>query len=241
MKPYLYLLINFFTILVPFLFSFYAQANFSKKWKYLWVAIVVPAILFLVWDEYFTRLGIWGFNKTYLTGIYLGSLPLEEVLFFICIPYACVFTYEALNYLIRKDYLAPYQRLISFLLITGLLSVAAFHLDKAYTATTFIALALYVILLEFILRSAFLSRFYFSYILVLIPFFIVNGILTGSFIEGEVVWYNNTENLHLRIGTIPVEDVFYGMLLLMMNVSVFEWMQRVTPAATIQSGSQQQP
>ncbi len=230
-KQYLYLVLDLLTILFPFIFSFYSKANFSKKWKYLSVAILIPGVIFLVWDEFFTQLNVWGFNPDYLTGIYLGSLPLEEVLFFICIPYACVFTYEALNYLITKDYLAPYQRIISTVLIGGLLIAGVISLDKWYTATTFIGLAVYIIILEFILRSAFLSRFYFSYIFVLIPFFIVNGILTGSFIESEVVWYNNAENLGIRMGTIPVEDIFYGMLLLLMNVSVFEWLQRkkITP------------
>jgi lycopene cyclase domain-containing protein len=226
LKQYLYLLVNLLTILFPLAFSFYSKSNFSKKWKFLWVAILIPGILFLVWDEFFTRLNVWGFNPEYLTGIYLGNLPLEEVLFFICIPYACVFTYEALNYLVKKDHLASYQRIISIVLIAGMLMVAAVNLHKGYTATTFIGLAVYLFILEFILRSGFLSRFYFSYIFVLIPFFMVNGILTGSFIEREVVWYNDTENLGIRIGTIPVEDVFYGMLLLLMNVSVFEWLQR---------------
>jgi lycopene cyclase domain-containing protein len=137
-----------------------------------------------------------------------------------------VFTYEALNHLVAKDYLSPYQRIISIALIIGLIIATGFNLNKWYTATTFIGLAAYIAILEFILRSAFLSRFYFSYIFVLIPFFIVNGILTGSFIEGEVVWYNDAENLGIRIGTIPVEDIFYGMLLLLMNVSIFEWLQR---------------
>jgi len=229
-QQYLYLVLDILTILFPFLFSFYSKANFSKKWKYLWIAILIPGTIFLIWDEIFTQLNVWGFNPEYLTGIYLGSLPLEEVLFFICIPYACVFTYEALNYLVRKDYVAPYKRIISIILIAGLMSLAAFNTEKWYTATTFIGLAIYIAILEF-MRSAFLSRFYFSYVFVLIPFFIVNGILTGSFIEGEVVWYNNAENLGIRIGTIPVEDVFYGMLLLLMNVSIFEWLQRkrITP------------
>lgn len=226
MKQYLYLTLDILTILFPFLFSFYSKANFAKKWKYLWVAILIPGIIFLIWDEYFTQLNVWGFNEIYLTGIYLGSLPLEEVLFFICIPYACVFTFEALNYLIKKDYLLPYRRIISCALIAGLLIVTAFSLDKWYTATTFIGLALYIGLLEFALPAPFLSRFYFAYIFILIPFFIVNGILTGSFIEGEVVWYNDAENLGIRMGTIPVEDTFYGMLLLLMNVSIFEWLQR---------------
>lgn len=226
MKQYLYLLLDLLTILFPFIFSFYSKANFSKKWKHVWIAILIPGIIFLIWDELFTQLNVWGFNPEYLTGIYLGSLPLEEVLFFICIPYACVFTYEALNYLVKEDYLARYQRILSITLISGLVIAATFSLDKWYTATTFIGLAVYLIILEFILRSGFLSRFYFSYIFVLIPFLLVNGILTGSFIEGEVVWYNDAENLGMRIGTIPVEDAFYGMLLLLMNVSVFEWLQR---------------
>lgn len=225
-QQYLYLVLDILTILFPFLFSFYSKANFSKKWKYLWIAIVIPGTIFLIWDEFFTQMNIWGFNPEYLTGIYLGSLPLEEVLFFICIPYACVFTYEALNYLVKKDYLGRYQKIISLALIVGLIIVAILNLNKWYTATTFIGLAAYIVVLQFALRSAFLSRFYFSYIFVLIPFFIVNGILTGSFIEGEVVWYNDAENLGIRIGTIPVEDIFYGMLLLLMNVSIFEWVQR---------------
>lgn len=226
MKHYLYLSLDLLTILFPFLFSFYPKANFSKKWKYLWIAILIPAIIFLVWDEWFTRLSIWGFNPEYLTGIHLQSLPIEEVLFFICIPYACVFTYEALNYLVDKDYFAPYQRVISGVLIVGSVIMAVTNTDKWYTVTTFAGLAVYVTMLEFVFKAKFLSRFYFAYMFVLIPFFIVNGILTGSFIEGEVVWYNNAENLGIRMGTIPVEDTFYGMLLLIMNVSLFEWLQR---------------
>ena len=227
MNPnYLYLTLDLLTILFPFLFSFYSKANFSKKWKYLWPAILIPGIIFIVWDEFFTRLGVWGFNEAYLSGFYMGSLPIEEVLFFICIPYACVFTYEALNHLILTDYLGRRQKIISIALILVCVFVGTTHIDKWYTATTFLSLAIYLIVLQFIKKELFLGRFFFSYIFILIPFFIVNGILTGTGIEEPVVWYNDDENLGFRIATIPVEDVFYGMLLTLINISIFEWLQR---------------
>jgi lycopene cyclase domain-containing protein len=222
---YLYLTLDLLTILFPFLFSFYSKANFSKKWKHLWPAILIPGVIFIVWDEVFTRLGVWGFNEAYLSGFYIGSLPIEEVLFFICIPYACVFTYEALNYLISKDYFGSNQKIISVVIILACLVLGTASIEKWYTSTTFLSLAIYLIFLQFIKKESFLGRFFFAYLIILIPFFIVNGILTGSGIEEPVVWYNDDENLGLRIVTIPVEDAFYGMLLILMNVSIFEWLQ----------------
>jgi lycopene cyclase domain-containing protein len=222
---YLYLTLNIASILFPFLFSFYPKANFSKKWKYLWVAILIPAVVFIAWDEFLTTLSVWGFNPKYVTGIYIGSLTLEEILFFICIPYACVFTYEALKYLVKEDYFAKQQKNISIILILALFLVGVFNLDKWYTSVTFLSLAVYLSILEFVVKSKFLSRFYFAFLFILIPFFIVNGILTGTGLDEPVVRYNNDENLGIRMLTIPVEDTFYGMLLLVMNVSIFEWLQ----------------
>jgi lycopene cyclase domain-containing protein len=222
---YLYLTLDLLTILFPFLFSFYSKANFSKKWKYLWPAILVPGVIFIIWDELFTRMGIWGFNQFYLSGLNIGSLPIEEILFFICIPYACVFTYEALNYLISKDHFQSSQKIISIVLIIVCLFLGVTSTDKWYTSVTFLSLAAYLSLLLVSKRDSFLGRFFFAYLFILIPFFLVNGILTGSGIDEPVVWYNDEENLGLRIGTIPVEDAFYGMLLILMNVSIFEWLQ----------------
>jgi lycopene cyclase domain-containing protein len=56
----------------------------------------------------------------------------------------------------------------------------------------------------------------------LIPFFIVNGILTGTGINEEVVWYNDEENLGIRLLTIPVEDIFYAFSLILLNLLLFK-------------------
>jgi lycopene cyclase domain-containing protein len=70
-----------------------------------------------------------------------------------------------------------------------------------------------------------MGHFYLAFGVILIPFLLVNSILTGSFIEGEVVWYNDVDTLGIRLGTIPIEDAFYAMLLILMNISLFEWFQ----------------
>jgi lycopene cyclase domain-containing protein len=210
------------SLLGPLLASFYSKAPFYKTWKFLAVAILVPGVLFTIWDEIFTRLDIWGFNNKYVTGIYLGSLPLEEIMFFICIPYASLFIYFVLNYIIEKDYIFPHHELLSFVLIIVLLISGIYNIDKAYTSVTFILLALYLAYLTLHVRPRYMGRFYISFGVVLIPFFAVNGVLTGSFIEDEVVWYNDDANLGFRLGTIPIEDIFYAMLLLLLNISVYE-------------------
>lgn len=187
--------------------------------------MLIPAIIFLLWDETFTRLGVWGFNPYYLSGFFVGNLPIEELLFFICIPYACVFTYEALNVLVKRDYLYNLQKTISIVLVLISLLVGLLNVSKWYTCTTFVGLAVYLFLLQFVCKVSYLGRFYLSWCIIIIPFFIVNGVLTGSWIDDPVVWYNNAENLGIRIGTIPIEDLFYGMFLIMMNVSLFEWIR----------------
>jgi len=46
----------------------------------------------------------------------------------------------------------------------------------------------------------------------------VNAILTGTGIADPVVWYNDSENLGIRILTIPVEGVGYAFSLILFNL-----------------------
>ena len=217
-----YLLINLGAISIPFIYSFHKQLRFDRTWYAFWPAMLITAGVFIWWDVYFTRWGVWGFNPLHLNGINWINLPMEEWLFFLCIPYACVFTYACLNLLIKKDYFGPYDRTITVVLIVVLTLGGLLNLQRLYTSTTFLATAAFLLLHLLVFKSTYLGRFYLAYLVLLLPFLIVNGLLTGSFVDEQVVWYNNAENLGVRVFTIPVEDFFYGMLMILMNITLYE-------------------
>jgi lycopene cyclase domain-containing protein len=225
-ERYLYLALDLGSFLFPFAFSFFPQANFSKEWKHLIPALLITTAVFVMWDEAFTQMGVWGFTPRYLTGLYLGSLPLEEVLFFLLIPYSCLFIYFSANHLAKRDYLAPYSRAISISLIVMLCIVGVLHADRWYTSVTSFSLAIFLAVHVWVLKSPYMGRFYFSYLFVLIPFFLVNSVLTGSWIEEQVVWYNDAENMGIRMGTIPADDLFYNMLMLLLATTLYEYFKK---------------
>ncbi|MEI6816390.1 MAG: lycopene cyclase domain-containing protein [Bacteroidota bacterium] len=221
----LYLLIDFFTILVPFLFSFHPKLRFYKHWKAFFISNVLVAIIFLLWDSIFVKLGVWGFNKDYILGINIINLPIEEVLFFICIPFSCVFTFHCLNIFFSFHWRSKTESIFVAALCLLLLMISIIHHDRYYTVSTFASLALVLFLLKFILKVNLLAKLFSIYPILLIPFFIVNGILTGTGISSPVVWYNDHENIGIRMLTIPIEDIFYGFELILLNISLYEYLK----------------
>lgn len=218
---YYYLIINLATISIPFIFSFHPKIRFDKKWPAFWPALIITGVAFILWDMLYTHWEVWGFNDRYLVGIDIFNLPLEEILFFICIPYACVFTY----YVLDRRVFYPYRHIPTgyfsgtFALVMLFLGIISY--DQIYTSVTLILMAATIAVGHNLIRDKMLS-FYYSYAILLIPFFIVNGALTGMFTPEPVVWYDDTQNFGIRLVTIPVEDVFYGMALILINVILME-------------------
>ena len=81
-------------------------------------------------------------------------------------------------------------------------------------------------IIVFLKKRRVLSKIFITFLFILIPFFLVNGILTGSFIEQPIVWYNDMENMGVRIGSIPVEDLFYAFSMLLTVIFLMELQQK---------------
>jgi lycopene cyclase domain-containing protein len=98
----LYLKILLISGIVPFLFSFYKPLHFYKKPLALFASILSVVIVFGVWDIFATINNHWHFDSKGIFGIYFLYLPLEEWLFFIIIPFCCIFTWEVVKFFWRK-------------------------------------------------------------------------------------------------------------------------------------------
>lgn len=209
----------------PLALSFDKKVAFYKKWKFLFPSMILPAIFYIVWDMIFTKNGVWSFNINYITGLKLYNLPIEEVMFFFVVPYCCVFIYECIRCYFPNITTAAFSIRLLWTLAFFLLVVGTFNHERAYTFYTFIFAAIFLSFILFMKRNDWVfhtTAFLLAYAIILIPFLIVNGLLTSI----PVVLYNDHENLAIRLHTIPVEDIFYGMLLVLMNVVGYERLKK---------------
>jgi len=218
----LYFKINILSLLVPLLVSFHPKIRFYKQWNSLIPSIIIAAIPYIIWDIYFTEKVYWGFNSEYLQGLYLFGLPYEEWLFFICIPYSSIFIQFVFSTKTEFKLSPKTVNIISSIISVILVISSLLMYSKSYTIVVCI-FSLSILLLTLFFNKKLLSTYYISFLIILIPFLVVNGILTGTGIDNEIVWYNNTENLNFRILTIPIEDFFYAfsMILLSLNINEF--------------------
>ena len=219
---FLYLLLNIGSVSIPFLYSFEKKMRFIKHWKQVFTSLTIVATVFIIWDVIFTTNGVWGFNPDYHLNILFFGMPMEEWMFFFCIPYASIFIHYALAYFKPTLLLSKKMtRFITFLFMLILLPLVFLNIEKDYTFVNSIFL-LFILLMGAIYGIKHLQRFYISFLVILVPFFIVNGVLTGTGLEEPVVWYNNTKNLGIRLATIPVEDIGYAFTLIFSNILLIE-------------------
>ncbi len=216
----LYFLIMLATLLGPFALSFDKKVAFYKKWKFLFPSTFAVAIIYLLWDEFYARWGVWGFNPDYLQGIFVGNLPLEEICFFLFVPYACIFIYECLVAYFPAIQLKKASPIVAGIVVLLCTTLAMIYWDNLYTSVASIVAVFLTVWLYFIKKVHWYGRFIFTFLIVQLPFFIVNGALTGMFTTEPIVWYNEAEMMGPRWISIPVEDTIYnyGFLLLVFHL-----------------------
>jgi len=219
-----YILFNLAIISGPVLSSFDKKLNYFSKWIAALVSIFIIIVPFIIWDKMVTGKH-WWFNDKYTLDFRLAGLPFGEVLFFITVPFACLFIWEILSYYHISDKMHKLFFITRvFFLLCFPIGIILFIIGKEYTGLVFTAIFLtsvvdWVLKINILLQSR--TYLFLAFVTIFISFF--NGYLTSR----PIVLYDLSYQLDLRIGTIPIEDFFYGYSLLLLCVIVFEKIKKV--------------
>lgn len=214
-----YLLINIFIVAVPLLLTFEKKIKYYKKLPALFASIIIVGIAYVVWDIIATLRGDWSFNPDHLVGLTILHLPLEEILFFITVPYSGIFLYETGKfYLGNKSF--SFNRQYFILPTLLLIAISIIFINQYYTFTVLLFCALFLIITQLLHRNYPIlnSTLFWKWILFMyLPFFVVNYLLTSL----PVVTYSPNAIWGIRITTIPLEDFFYSFSMLSLYLFIY--------------------
>jgi lycopene cyclase domain-containing protein len=214
---YLYLYINLAIILGPLIISFdRRKINYYSKIRSVALSMLSVSTVFIAWDTLATSRGHWSFNSLYLVGPKLFGLPLEEILFFITVPFSCLFAYEALAYFVKET--KPVQTDKSPLIVGLAIAVlSTVFVNKEYTFLAVLSVGICVIVAHKLIRGIFFSKLYWSYIVLTFALFLVFNYLLTSL---PIVEYSNQAISGLRVSTIPVEDFMFNFSMLTLYLAI---------------------
>lgn len=214
-----YLLINILIIIFPLILSFEKKLRFYKNILPFLASVFTVGVAYIIWDIIATYRGDWGFNADYITGIKIINLPLEEILFFITVPYSGLFLYETGNFYLKDKKIRVGKNTVYFssaiLFISGL-----FFIDQYYTFTVMVFSGFFLLIAQLLVNRLNIinSSLYWLWILFMyVPFLIVNYFLTSL----PIVTYSPAAIWGIRLTTIPMEDFFYSFSMLSFYLLVY--------------------
>jgi lycopene cyclase domain-containing protein len=220
-KNLTYLLLLLIYLIIPLVLSTQKKVRFIFRLRYLLPAAIFAGAIFVMWDMRFTELGIWSFNADYTTGIEPLKVPIEEWLSFLILPLSSVYIYEWFK--IRLENFEQPGVFILFSLVLLIISgVLAYSFRQSmFTFFTFFLTAIYLGYTVF--RNRFkkhYTKFYLSYFVSLVPFFIVAAVLNKL----PVIIYNSKHIIGVGLFGVPVEKFGFLFLLLLINVTIYEYL-----------------
>lgn len=205
-----YLFINVFIVAVPLALTFDKRTAYYRQIPAIGFSTGVVSACYLIWDVIVTARGEWSFNSKYLTGVQLLNIPLEEMLFFITVPYSCLFIYEVVLYATKNSSF----KLPTLAVITAIVLLIAASLavrDQGYTSKALASCSFFLVVAYLFDRPLLNSKQYWAWLAICyVPFLLINSVLTAL----PVVEYNPAAIFGFRVFTIPIEDFFYNYAML---------------------------
>lgn len=214
--------IDLLVLALPLALSFDRKVAFWKKWPQVFAAIAAVVLVFGAWDAWMAARGIWSFNPAHAGTVRFLHLPPGEWLFFVCVPYACLFVLECVRAYF-PDRVGQMNRAVVPAASAFFFVAAWMFRELGYTATVFLSVGLVLAAMEWTAPATLRSRNFWAALgLTYLPFLVANGFLTGI----PIVLYDDAETLAIRAGPIPLEDFFFSFSMLALAILVHDGVGR---------------
>lgn len=229
-----YLIFNLIIIFSLISANFFYKKMVFPSLKTSLTAISPVAMFFIIWDILVTN-DWWAFNSKHNLGIYFFNLPIEEVMFFFTVPYACLTLWINLKNnkninkikFLQKDFIKSKDTKIFYVATTILFllfMINALHFGDLDQSREYTLTVLSLLFITFI-NDYFSNLFLFKKIKFLTLIFIViilTTIFNGYLTMRPVVTYNQHVKTDLLVYTIPIEDYLYGLILIINIIYIYE-------------------
>jgi hypothetical protein len=192
------------------------------EFKYMLPAIIFSGAVFVMLNIRFLESGIINYNANYLIGKYIFNFPLEEWLFLLIISLFSFSVYILVNVKFDNFDKPGFFQSLSVILVLAFAFEAWTSRQKLVPFFIFFLLVIYFGYTLFRRRfNTHLTKFYISYVLVAIPFFLIKAFLNTL----PVILYNNEHTLGIRLINMPVEEFGTLFLLMLINITIFEYLR----------------
>jgi len=214
-----YLIFNGIIVLFPLIAKLLYKKSLLPRFYSALGAISIAAVPFLLFDNLVTGY-FWSFNLRYILGLRIGSLPVEEMLFFFTVPFSCLFLWVNWKQMFERRKNTIYRATPYIILAFSLLGAIYLSvLGKYYTASVFCMMVLMVLIDIRLKTKLFTQGVFLVYLCTINAFTLVfNFYLTAR----PIVLYEGIYKVGLMVLTIPIEDFIFGIALISLVIMLYE-------------------
>ncbi|GGM75250.1 hypothetical protein GCM10007108_11470 [Thermogymnomonas acidicola] len=192
--------------------SFLTPFSRVRRYRPLIVSIAAVAPVYILWDELAVVFGTWKFDPAHVLGIYFFYIPVEEVAFFLVVPFSTLLIFEALDNYVKgtlpcRGTVAAASISIVLLVILGVLNTS-----RSYTSVASFFSAGSLALGLIVDRRLLVKKSLWAFLVVsYIPFVFFDHLM----VTAPIFTYGRGAITGIRVAGIPVEEFEYVFSLLL--------------------------
>lgn len=217
-----YLLLTFSAFALFILVRIFLKIQLAKLWRGIFFGLAVMLFILIPWEVWFSYRQIWGWSESKLFGVFVATVPMEEVLWFVAMALLFVAIYEWLGKRPADVIKQGYPKRLTAVLSFGFFLCAIVFAGHIYTFAVASFAAVFLVWHLLIARADYIARFYLAFVIYLLPLLVLDIMRTGSFSDEPTIWYKSSDVMGLYLFKVPLENIAMYFFLMLVFITAYE-------------------